>query len=41
VEYGDVAYVAPNEPHQFRARGDEPFGFFCVVDADRDRPVSL
>jgi quercetin dioxygenase-like cupin family protein len=41
VGFGDVVYVAPNHPHQFRAVGDEPFGFFCVVDADRDRPVPL
>jgi quercetin dioxygenase-like cupin family protein len=41
VRFGDVVYVAPNEPHQFRAAGDEPFGFICVVDADRDRAVSL
>jgi quercetin dioxygenase-like cupin family protein len=41
VSYGDVVYVAPNEPHQFRANGDEPFGFFCIVTADRDRPVPL
>lgn len=41
VNYGDVVYVAPNEPHQFRADGDEPFGFFCIVTADRDRPAAL
>ncbi len=41
VNYGDVVYVAPNEPHQFRARGDEPFGFLCIVEADRDRPIPL
>ncbi|NIR43056.1 MAG: cupin domain-containing protein, partial [Gemmatimonadetes bacterium] len=23
VGYGDIVYVAPNEPHQFRAAGDE------------------
>lgn len=41
VSYGDVVYVAPNEPHQFRADGDDAFGFLCVVSADRDRPVPL
>ena len=41
VSYGDVVYVAPNEPHQFRAKGDEPFGVLCIVSADRDRPVPL
>jgi len=39
--FGDVVYVAPNAPHQFRAVGDEPFGFLCVVDAERDRPIAL
>lgn len=32
----DVIYVAPLELHQFVNRGDEPFGFYCVVDAVRD-----
>jgi quercetin dioxygenase-like cupin family protein len=41
VSYGDVVYVAANEPHQFHANGDEPFGFFCIVTAERDRPISL
>ncbi len=40
--FGDVAYVAPDEVHQLRnASADEPFGFLCVVDADRDRPVPV
>ena len=34
----DTVYVAPWTPHQFLALGDEPFGFFCIVDAARDRP---
>lgn len=37
----DSVYVAPWTPHQFLALGDEPFGFFCVVDAERDRPQSV
>jgi mannose-6-phosphate isomerase-like protein (cupin superfamily) len=32
----DVVYVAPFELHQFVNRGDEPFGFYCFVDAARD-----
>ena len=32
----DVVYVAPLEMHQFVNRGDEPFGFYCFVDAARD-----
>ena len=34
----DVVYVAPFEIHQFLNRGDEPFGFYCIVDACRDFP---
>ncbi|MBI4545578.1 MAG: cupin domain-containing protein [Gemmatimonadetes bacterium] len=40
VGFGDVVYVAPGEPHQFlNPYPDEPFGFLCVVDRQRDRPV--
>lgn len=37
---GDVVYIAPDDPHQFLnpAENGEPFGFLCVVDAERDRP---
>jgi quercetin dioxygenase-like cupin family protein len=38
---GDLVRVAPGDPHQFRNRGEEPFGFLCVVDALRDRPVPV
>lgn len=37
----DVLYLRPWEPHQFVNNGDEPFGFLCVVDAERDRPQPL
>src|SRR5262245_23937244 len=38
--FGDAVYVAPNEPHQFRnSSTTEPFGFLCIVDAERDRPA--
>ncbi len=35
VEVGprDVVYVPGNELHQFRAIGDEPLGFLCVIPA--------
>ncbi len=37
--YGDAVYVAPNEFHQFRNFSThEPFGFLCIVDAERDAP---
>jgi quercetin dioxygenase-like cupin family protein len=34
----DHIYVGPMTLHQFVNDGGEPFGFICVVDADRDRP---
>jgi ribulose-bisphosphate carboxylase large chain len=38
--FGDTVYVASGEVHQFRnLSATEPFGFLCVVDARRDRPV--
>jgi quercetin dioxygenase-like cupin family protein len=36
VHAHDVVYVAPMEPHQFVNRSGEPFGFYCVVTAQRD-----
>ena len=41
VGFGDVVYIAPDETHQFRALDDEPFGFVCIVSAERDRPIPL
>lgn len=41
VGFGDVVYVAPDEPHQFRNPYDEPFGFLCVVDQQRDSPTPV
>jgi len=37
----DTVYIGPWVPHQFLNEGKEPFGFFCIVDGDRDRPVPL
>ncbi len=43
LKTGDVVYVGSNVPHQFRCEDDanEPLGFFCIVDAQRDKPVLL
>lgn len=43
VAFGDVVYVAPDDPHQFRCpeEATEPFGFLCIVNAERDRPQSV
>jgi quercetin dioxygenase-like cupin family protein len=41
VGFGDTIYVAPDEMHQLRnATATEAFGFLCIVDRERDRPVS-
>ena len=34
----DCVYVSPGVTHQFRAAGEEPLGFLCMVDRVRDRP---
>ena len=36
----DVACIGPLEVHQLRNESSEPFGFFCIVDHDRDRPMA-
>ena len=37
----DIIYIAPNEPHQLSTAGRGKFGFFCIVDAGRDKPRSV
>ena len=39
VKPNDVAYLPPLEVHQLRNETKEPFGFFCIVDHLRDRPI--
>ncbi|CAF0702692.1 cupin domain-containing protein [Candidatus Methylacidithermus pantelleriae] len=34
----DLFYVPPWTPHRWINEKDEPFGFLCPVDADRDPP---
>lgn len=34
----DLVTVPPWTWHQFRATEDEPLGFLCMVNAERDRP---
>ncbi len=43
VSIGDVVYVSPSDPHQFRCPEDaaEPFGFLCIVNAKRDQPTNV
>lgn len=38
VGFLDTLYIEPEAPHQFRNPFKEPFGFFCIVDAKRDKP---
>jgi len=37
----DVVYVAGHDVHRFEAHDEEPLGFVCVVDRERDRPVPV
>jgi quercetin dioxygenase-like cupin family protein len=37
----DALYVPSLAPHRWLNEGDEPFGFLCPVDAERDRPQPL
>ncbi len=41
MKFMDVLYIGSNVPHQFINDADEPFGFFCIVDAKRDKPKLL
>ncbi len=41
IRFLDTLYIKPNEPHQLQNPYDEPFGFFCIVNAKRDRPKTL
>ena len=34
----DLVTVPPMTWHQFRATGDEPLGFLCMVNTERDKP---
>lgn len=42
LKLGDVVYVSPDDPHQFlNLDHEEPFGFLCIVNAQRDRPQAV
>jgi mannose-6-phosphate isomerase-like protein (cupin superfamily) len=38
LETHDLVTVPPWTWHQFRATGNEPLGFLCLVNAQRDKP---
>jgi len=33
-----LVFIPPMTWHQFRATANEPFGFLCMVNAERDKP---
>lgn len=42
VGHLDTIYIPPGAVHRLEnPSGEEPFGFFCIVDAERDRPEVL
>ena len=34
----DLVHIPPMTWHQFRTTGDEPMGFVCMVNVERDKP---
>lgn len=38
VGFMDTLYIPPDAPHRLENPHPEPFGFICVVDAERDKP---
>lgn len=38
VRERDLVSIPPLTWHQFRATNDEPLGFLCMVNAERDKP---
>lgn len=38
IGHYDLILVPPMTWHQFQPTGDEPLGFLCIVNAERDRP---
>jgi len=41
LNYLDILYIAPNNVHQLLNPFNEPFGFLCIVDSERDRPIEI
>jgi quercetin dioxygenase-like cupin family protein len=38
LELHDLVTIAPSTWHQFKAGAEEPLGFLCLVNRERDRP---
>lgn len=41
LNFLDTLYISPNTPHQLRNPFKSPFGFLCIVNAKRDKPIIL
>ena len=41
IGFLDTVYIQPDALHQLKNPFNKPFGFFCVVNAKRDRPRIL
>jgi len=41
MDFLDTLYISPDVPHQLRNTYKKPFGFFCIVNAKRDKPKIL
>ena len=37
----DVVYIRPMTRHQLINRNIEPFGFYCIVNKNRDKPIAI
>jgi len=37
----DLIYIGPGQVHQLRSAGRAKFGFFCIVNARRDKPRAV
>jgi ribulose-bisphosphate carboxylase large chain len=38
INFLDIVHIRPETPHRLYNPYNEPFGFFCIVNAKRDRP---
>ena len=41
AKINDILYIKPMTAHQLKNNGQEPFGFYCIVDHQRDHPISV
>lgn len=41
IKINDIVYIKPDTSHQLRNPYSELFGFYCIVDRNRDKPVPV